>query len=119
MASLFHTVQIQDVIWVDYPYEDDPTKSKVRPGIILDKDNDSLEVVVVKVTSQFPKDEYDYEIIDWIKASLRKKSFARASKIEVIEESGIKGKIGKLSDDDFNEIVTLVSEYIASIQGVV
>lgn len=112
MNNLFHTVNVQDVIWVDYPYEDDPSRSKIRPAIIIDKDDDSLEVVVVKVTSQQPRDKYDYEIIDWIKASLKKKSVARASKIEVVGESSIKGIIGKLEDNDYCEIVKLVTEYI-------
>lgn len=113
MPDLFSTLNPQDVIWVNYPYEDDATKRKRRPAVIIDKDNNNYEVVVVKVTSQPPRDDYDYEIIEWTKALLKKPSVARASKIEVIAKDDILSKIGTLDAEDFKEIIRLINEYIS------
>ena len=86
-------IKVKDIWYVKFPYEDDPQKSKIRPVIVLDKRNDSLEVLSVKVTSKSPRDidgvldEYEVPIFNWQESNLIKPSVARISKIQLIHQN--------------------------------
>ena len=71
-------MQVGEVWTVDFPYEDDPTKSKERPCVILNVEK--LEVLSIKVTSYGQRDEYDVPIFKWKEANLLEPSYARTSK---------------------------------------
>lgn len=105
-------INVKDVVLVEYPYEEDSTQSSKRPAIIIDKDTEGLRVLVVKVTTHKPRDEFDYGIIEWVKANLTKQSTARTSKLENLHVGSIIKKYGTLDESDYNNIIDLVNEYL-------
>ena len=69
-----------DIYDFSYPYEDNPTKSKYRPVIILEiKANLAY---LGTITSGSPRNDCDneYEIVNWKQAGLKTKSTFRGSK---------------------------------------
>ncbi len=104
----FTQLNIKDIILVKYPYEDDHTKYKARPALIIDKDGTTLEVMVIKITSQSARDATDYDILNWFQANLKKPSVARTSKIEVILYTQILRHIGTMTNSDYNQIMNML-----------
>lgn len=99
-------------VWLAYfQFDDDRTKGKVRPVIVLDT-TDVVRILCMKVTTHPPRDEYDHQITEWVKANLRKPSTARASKVLNIEKRYFQHKIGKLEDKDFNIAVNLFIKFV-------
>lgn len=93
-------MNVGEVWLVDFPYEDDATKSSPRPAIILDID--TILVLAVKVTKHEPREEdkYDTPLLYWEKAKLHLKSTARISKAVAIQKSQFIHKIGDLDEED-------------------
>lgn len=99
-----------EVWFAKFRYEDDPSKYKYRPVVILDNGNvEALKVLVVKVTTK--EREEDVPIIYWEEANLRFKSFARTAKFLLLDKEDFKYKIGDLHLDDLNLIETSFIEY--------
>ena len=50
-----------------FPFEDDPSQSKIRSVLVLaiDKESESVNVLSMKITSTPPKDQYDFILDDW------------------------------------------------------
>lgn len=105
-----HDIKKKEVWFVDYPYEDNPDLSKVRPVVVLDVIEDNLEVLSVKVTSKPPRtdndvlDFYEVPLFDWQKANLSKPSVARISKITLVQRDAFLERIGIVSEKDWNNI---------------
>lgn len=106
-------VNIRDVVYVAFPFEEDPSVVKARPAIIIGKNTDELKVLVVKVTSHEPRDKYDYKVVEWVKANLKCESTARASQIKAFGVENVERKLGTLDETDYNEVIKLVNKYIA------
>lgn len=108
------TFELGEVWFARFPYEDDATKSSLRPVIVLN--NDEIGVLSTKVTKHAPRenDPYDISIVYWDEAGLRLDSTARVSKTVIIAESQFKFKIGKLVDSDLKNVVDKYIEYINS-----
>lgn len=100
----------QEVWYVKFPFEEDESKYKVRPVIVLNDPEDSnVEVAClsVKVTSK-PKREDDIGdtvILKWKEANLKKPSVARVSKTMSIPISQFERKVGQADDEDFINIL--------------
>ena len=54
---------------LNFPYTNGE-KSKKRPAMII-RDFDDEDIVVVRITSQFNKTEFDFEIEKWKEAGLK------------------------------------------------
>ena len=104
-------VDVKDVVYVLYPYEEDETKTSRRPAIVIDKNETSLEVLVVKVTTHEPRDEQDYKIIEWVKTNLTQPSIARTAKTEAFHVDNVIKKVGTLTDKDYNNIIDIINKY--------
>lgn len=103
-------MQIGEVWFVRFPFEEDKTKHTVRPVIVLNSND--LKVLSVKVTKQGSRDEYDTPIIYWKHAKLRFESIARVSKTINLDKSDFVFRLGKLHDDDLKLIQTKFIEYV-------
>ena len=102
------TIRPQDVWFADFPYEDDPTRSKDRPIIVLDVNAETCAVLSMKVTSSEPVSEYEIELFDWSDIPLNHKSTAVASSVMLIAKQRFRKKIGRLSDDDWQNVLTTI-----------
>ena len=107
-----NSINIKDIVFVKYPFEEDPSIVKSRPALVIDKDIDNLKVLVVKVTKTLPRDRFDYRIVEWMKANLKFESTARASKIQAIKVEDIDKKIGTMTDSDYNEVIDRLNEFL-------
>jgi mRNA-degrading endonuclease toxin of MazEF toxin-antitoxin module len=101
------TVSVGDVVLVNFPYEDDPSKMKIRPAVIIATETQELKAIALKVTSTPPRDLLDYQLISWALSGLHRPSTVRTSKRVVIDYAAIIKKLGTLSNDDFTKIMTL------------
>jgi hypothetical protein len=97
-------------VWVvDFPFEDDPTQSKLRPCIIMDVE--ILEVLSIKVTSHESRDDYDIPIFKWKEANLVEPSCARVSKIMTLPKKAFIRKFGTISESYFKNITKAFIRY--------
>ena len=78
------SINIGDVIICRFPFDDEPSKVKIRPAVVMDLTASGLVVLVIKVTSKPAKGKFDYELIDWSVAGLHNKSTVRSNKDELI-----------------------------------
>lgn len=102
-------MNLGEVWYVNFPYEEDPSQSSHRPCIILDVEN--LEVLSMKVTKHEPRDEYDVPIFKWREANLDYPSYARVKKTILITKDSFDRKIGDIHRDDLNNITRKFMEY--------
>lgn len=104
-----------EVWFVSFPLEEEPSRFLPRPVIVLDEE--TLQVLSVKVTSSDPRknDKYDIPIIHWEYAQLRYKSTARVSKTMYLPKSQFKRKVGNLHPEDFEAIVSKFEVFIEDI----
>ena len=96
-------------IWlVRYKFEES-NEYKARPVVILgDK---AYEFRAYKMTSQKPRDKYDYKIRDYYKSGLSKPTTIRISKYIKITEGILIKKLGRLNDIEIRKVIILINEY--------
>ena len=96
--------------WVGY--EDQPSKGKYRPVLVIDVNDTQAVVMSIPFTSTTPRDEYDIEVFDWHDIPLDHISTARISKTIVIPISDFRKRLGRVSDEDWNNITDLLMTYM-------
>ena len=101
-----------EVWFVEFPLEEDNSKSLNRPVIVLDEN--TLGVLSVKITKHSPRkeDPYDTPILYWQEANLRLSSTARVSKVTVLDQDSFIFKIGNLHEDDLSRVETMYRKYL-------
>ncbi|MDP1843413.1 MAG: type II toxin-antitoxin system PemK/MazF family toxin [Sediminibacterium sp.] len=87
-----------DIVLVTFPFTD-LTGSKLRPAIILA--NTTLDLIVCFITTQLEwKDNADIEISPTSINGLKKSSLIRVCKIATLDNSLVKGLLGRLTLDE-------------------
>ena len=109
----------QGVCFAEFSFEEDENQSKERPVIVLAVDNDTCKVLSMKVASTAPYSEFEITLFDWNKVPLHHKSTAVASDVRNIRKSDFRRKIGKLSDDDWDNVTDLYYRFLKSVGVVV
>lgn len=101
-----------EVWFVEFPLEEDNTKTINRPVIVLDEN--TLGVLSVKITKHSPRQEdpYDTPILYWQEANLRLASTARVSKVMLLSQDNFIFKIGDLQQDDLQRIEEMYLKYL-------
>jgi hypothetical protein len=101
-----------EVWFVEFPFEEDNTKTTNRPVIVLDEN--TLGVLSVKITKHAPREEdpYDVPILYWQEANLRLSSTARVSKVLLLSPDNFIFKIGELHPDDLERIARMYQLYL-------
>lgn len=101
-----------EVWFVEFPLEEDESKSINRPVIVLDEN--ILGVLSVKITKHKARkeDPYDIPIIYWEEASLRLASTARVSKVTLLTKDSFIFKIGNLHPDDLSRIEDMYRKFL-------
>lgn len=72
--------------------------SKLRPGLVLW--TDAADVVVAAVTSAAPRSSTDVLLQDWAAAGLRVASTVRLSRLDCLEQSLLRRRLGVISTTD-------------------
>lgn len=97
---------------MEFPLEEDNSKSLNRPVIVLDEN--ILGVLSVKITKHSPRSEdpYDTPILYWQEANLRLSSTARVSKVTVLDQDSFIFKIGSLHEEDLVRVENMYRKYL-------
>ena len=101
-----------EVWFVEFPLEEDNSRTINRPVVVLDEN--TLGVLSVKITKHSPRreDPYDTPIIYWHEANLRLASTARVSKVFLLSQDSFIFKIGDLHQDDIERIEEMYQKYL-------
>lgn len=101
-----------EVWFVEFPLEEDNSKTLNRPVIVLDEN--TLGVLSVKITKHKARkeDPYDTPILYWEEANLRLASTARVSKVTVLQKDSFIFKIGNLHDDDLCRVENMYVKFL-------
>ena len=108
-------ISAQEVWFAEFPFAEDETKSKNRPVIVLDVYDETCTVLSMKITSREPYGEFEIEIFDWADVPLDHISTADVSNVKQLPKSSFRRKIGKLSNDDWDNVTDLYYRYLRSI----
>jgi len=85
-------------VWIaDIPFTSG-TASKLRPVLVLW--TDSADVVVAAVTSAQPRSATDVPLKNWSAAGLRVASTVRLSRLDCLEQSLLRRRLGVLAQSD-------------------
>jgi len=86
-----------EVIVVEFPFSD-LLSGKRRPGVILATDD--VDLLVARVTTRDPRDDFDVSLGDWSVVGLPLKSTVRIAKLLVIDSRLVQRSLGRLTSDD-------------------
>lgn len=100
------------VIFIDFTYDDKPEKSKGRPAIVTDYNEEETRVVLLKVTSKDPRTKYDYVLSNPEIADLKEGSVVRCNHILTVPNNYKCSKHGNLSRKDMMSVEILYNQAI-------
>ena len=108
-------MQKGEVWFVEFPLEEDNSKTLNRPVVVLD--DNTLGVLSVKITKHKVRqnDPYDVPIIYWEDANLRLASTARISKVILQPKDSFIFKIGSLHREDLLRIESMYEKYLSNM----
>ncbi|MDR0935750.1 MAG: type II toxin-antitoxin system PemK/MazF family toxin [Oscillospiraceae bacterium] len=96
-------------IWVaDVPFENSDGH-KIRPVIILEDSDDSVQVVQMMMLTTHTPRLGEYALRYWRESGLHRPTTARISKIIDLPQDSFSYKIGTLNSDDIEEIYRLLT----------
>ncbi len=110
------SIQPQEVWFARFPFEEDATQWKVRPVIVLDVNEQEAVVLSVMVSSTAPRGEYDIELFAWADVPLDHRSTARISRTIHLPMVNFVRRIGRLTDDDWENVTNLYMDYLQSVE---
>lgn len=97
-------------VWVYY----DNDSQKLRPAVVvgnklLETDND---IVIAKLTSHEPRNEYDIKLEKWKEYGLRNESTVRCSKLFTLKEHELKFYVAQIDEEMMEVIKQTITKYI-------
>lgn len=86
------------------------TVSKIRPVLVLWLD--AADAVVAAVTSAPPRSSSDVALTEWQSAGLRVASTVRLSRLDCLEQTILRRKLGRISPNDGAQLKRIWAETI-------
>jgi mRNA interferase MazF len=94
----YTTMPLAGEFWLaDIPFTNGAA-SKLRPVLVLWEDG--ADLVVAVVTSANPRSASDVALQEWVSAGLRVPSTVRLSRLDCLEQSLLRRKLGMISSID-------------------
>ncbi|MCL2753324.1 MAG: type II toxin-antitoxin system PemK/MazF family toxin [Defluviitaleaceae bacterium] len=100
-------IKVGDIILVRYPFDEDKKQFKIRPSLIIERYQDTLEILILKMTTSPPRNGFDYAIKKWNTFGLDKPSTVRISRKLVIEKASILKLLGTISNEDLSNVMKI------------
>lgn len=95
--------KLGDIILIPFPFTD-LSNTKVRPALIISKNNQkSQNVIVCFITSNQRQTQNDVKIENIPETGLKTPSVIRLDKIATIDKKIILGELGKVNENFFTE----------------
>jgi len=102
------------IVRVEYPFQEDKSKIKKRPAVVMSYDKDVTHVVLLKVTSHAPRTSYDYTIQEYRGTGLDKQpSVVRCNCVYTISNTENLQKLGNLSRKDLITVTLLYRQALS------
>ncbi len=101
-----------DVVFVPFPYREQLRES-VRPAVVLSRRefNRRGDLIIAAITSHSSRNSLDVELVDWQQANLLKPSTARML-IATVADVRVLHKVGRLSDRDWSQLVSRLTQVL-------
>ncbi|MDQ3098876.1 MAG: type II toxin-antitoxin system PemK/MazF family toxin [bacterium] len=99
-----------DIINVDFPFIDSPSKSKLRPALIISKARGKHSIVVIAYVTSKKNVLLDTDVIidsqdkSFKQTGLKRTSYIRLHRISTVQLDKIKGEIGILPEKYSKEV---------------
>ncbi|GIW59799.1 MAG: hypothetical protein KatS3mg087_0865 [Patescibacteria group bacterium] len=99
-----------DIVNVDFPFIDKPSKSKLRPALIISKARGRHEIIVIAYITTKKSVLLDTDIVldnnddSFIQTGLKRTSYIRLHRISTAQLSKLKGEIGILPEKYHQEV---------------
>ena len=102
-------MQKWDIWLANVRFEDNPEESKLRPVLVIDKQN--MFILSFKMTSHTPRQNFygEYSITSYQAAGLVKPTVIRLSKKLLLLENEFIHQIGRLHPYDINEVYKILN----------
>lgn len=94
------------VVKIRFPFQDDPSKYKERPAVVIQVSPDKIEVIMLKITSHAARGKYDYTLRDAAMANLKNGSVVRCNHMLILPGQYKCESVGSVSTYDFINITT-------------
>jgi len=87
--------------------------NKIRPCVVVGnrKFERDTDVVIAKITSHPPRNEYDLFLNFWKEYGIKQESSVRCSKLFTIKEENLIAKVGEITTE-FDSIKLKIAKYI-------
>lgn len=102
-----------EIWWAFVEFEGQPGNGKTRPVLVIPSNNNDAPLVMsLKMTTHPPRLNYpgEYEIIDYQKAGLKKKTVIRCSKAILLDQKAFSSKIGILQPVDIMNVSNILRQ---------
>lgn len=98
-----------DIYWIDIFYDDDPSKFKTRPAVVIDPEKETL--LTLKLSTNLLTPVPNYELEDYKEEGLKKPSTVILKYFIKPSPSAIKGFIGHLTKKDEEGLTELIKKF--------
>ncbi len=104
-----------EVVWVQYPFSDDPRKYKYRPAVVISHSRarqTDHDVVLLPVTSRIKNDDFSFLLEDnhLQEGPLPKPSEIRCNKPATVRQERIIGHLNELTDQSLQSVLKLARQ---------
>lgn len=116
-------LNIGELYLVRIAYDDNSNKSKIRPVLVINKDDLTNSCTIVEITGTAPKnpptyyDQFKKPITRWREAGLDKPSYVKIHKTHNIKINNLHEKIGFIDTSDFYNIIFAIHNYQKNIRN--
>lgn len=86
-----------DIVLLKFPFTDG-AKQKKRPALVI-RDTEDNDIIVCRITSEFYRTKFDFEINHWQECGLKLPSIVRLHKIATLNKTLVERKIGSLNKE--------------------
>ena len=99
---MIESYQPRDIVLAELPITSREERRR-RPNLVL-ADTGDLDIVVARMTSALPRDQFDVEVIDRLTAGLLLPSMTRTHKLVTVEKRTVERRLGMLSEADWARV---------------
>lgn len=110
-------VDDREIYYAKIFYEDEPSKFKIRPVLVLNCRNNG-DLLIVEITSKPinnpPKyyDNFKYTISNWRSLGFNRPSYVKCNKVHIIGIAQLRNKIGIMDELNYINIVDKITNVI-------
>ncbi|WP_027092664.1 type II toxin-antitoxin system PemK/MazF family toxin [Cohnella thermotolerans] len=114
--TIIPTFSSGDIVVVRFPYSN-LAQTELRPALAVSPASYvelTGEVLLMQITSRASRERPQYKIRKWREAGLKKESYVRYANLHHIRVSHVAGKIGRVDEDEYQNVISLLGIFLRS-----